>query len=366
MFSTRKGNMFGLFFVIHFLAGNLLLAFLIRNIPAMASILPSIGATQILLVFMPSVYYFIFYKTPFKATFRFYKTSGINILLSVLLAVSSIPIVMFVNVLSQFIFRPALDDTLAAIGNENYFLAILVIAVFPGIFEELISRGIILSHYKHTKIITTSLISGFFFGMMHMNMNQFMYAFVLGFLFSLVVHITGSIISSMIMHFIVNSVNLSLAFLATSDLFTSLPGYTEQQDMMTTLDNTQLLIQSLQVSGLLLIFSMPFFVGILFALVSFNNKLDLLRNNEISYKFFEAEAPEIETSKLQNAITEEELIDSLLIDDSNINSDLLADKIIVDKAAIATEEKSNQKIITIPLILTTLIFIIVAGITELI
>ncbi len=332
MFSTKKGNLFALFFVIHFLAGNLVLALILASFPAMPSILPTIGMTQILLVFLPSVYYRFLFRTPVKSTFRLYKTNPLNFLLSGLLALTSIPLVMLVNLISQFMFKPALDETLANIGSENYLLAILVIAVFPGVFEELISRGIILSHYRNHKVLVTSVISGFFFGMMHMNMNQFMYAFVIGFLLSIVVHITGSVFTSMLMHFIINGTNLSLAFVASSDIFASLPGYEEQEVMMEQLDHSQLLLQSLGVVIVLFLVSLPFFLGILFAMVMVNNKWDLLKSNAKSSDFFARE----------KILTDEEVLE----------------------LGIPVDTKPRERIFTIPLILTTLIFIAVAVLTE--
>jgi len=374
MFTTKKGNQFALFFVIHFLTGNLLLSLILRNFSYINSIIPIIAASQLLLVFMPAIYYYFFFRTPVKATFRFYKTNPLNLVLCALLAIVSIPLVMLVNVMSQFLFTPALDDTLSSIGSESFLLSILVIAVFPGIFEELISRGIILSHYKHKKVLVTSLISGFFFGMMHMNMNQFMYAFVLGFLFSIVVHITGSIFTSMIMHFLINSINLSLAYLATSELFSSMPGFDDQQAAMENMDRTQMLLQSLGVVAFLFILSLPFFLGILFALVMVNNKMDLLKSNALSYKFFEGEE-EIENAEL-NALyavaqsTSDSFtnikddVTAMATEDNNgelINTYDDAIKDSVDQAIF-----KNQKIMTVALVLTILVFAVVAVITELV
>ncbi len=344
MFSTKKGNLFALFFVIHFLAGNLVLALLLANFPTSTSVLPAIGLTQILLVFMPSFYHRLLFRTPIKSTFRLYKTNPLNFLLSALLALTSIPLVMLVNLISQFMFKPALDETLSNIGNENYLLAILVIAVFPGIFEELISRGIILSHYRNHKILVTSTFSGFFFGMMHMNMNQFMYAFVIGFLLSIVVHITGSIFTSMIMHFIINATNLSLAYLASSDLFSNLPGYDEQQVMMEQLDHSQLLLQSLGLVIFLLIVSLPFFLGILFIMIMVNDKWDLLKANALSYEFFQNELP-----LATNQVMDDEL-------------PLATDQIMDMEIPTATPPK--ERILTVPIAITVIIFIAVAVLTE--
>lgn len=373
MFTARKGNQFALFFVIHFLAGNLLLALLLRNMPLTGSMIPSIAASQILLVFMPSVYYNFFFKTPAQSTFRFYKTNPLNLLLSTLLAITSIPLVMLVNLISQFLFTPALEDTLSNIGNESYLLSILTIAVFPGIFEELISRGIILSHYKHKSLVVTSTISGLFFGMMHMNMNQFMYAFVLGFLFSVVVHITGSIVTSIIMHFLINSINLSLAYLATSELFTSMPGYEEQQAMVDTMNRSELLLQSLGIVILLFVLSLPFFLGILFALIMVNEKMDLIKSNAISYKFFEGET-ETEEAELEALYSAAQATYDSYRDDNDdetptgsesheIESLNTYDDAVRDSIDVARSK--NQRVFTVAMVLTIVIFVLVAGITEL-
>ena len=50
-----------------------------------------------------------------------------------------------------------------------------------------------------------------FFGIFHLDAQQFLYAAVLGFIFSLVVRITNSIYASMIMHFIINGTYVTLA-----------------------------------------------------------------------------------------------------------------------------------------------------------
>lgn len=292
MFSTKKGNMFALFFIIHFIAGSFLILFLLETFPILDTLILNIGLSQIVLVFLPALYYFIFFKTPVKETFHFNKTKFVNYLLAALLAFSSIPLVMIINLVSQFFVKQALGDTLELITQENFFVALLVIAVFPGIFEELIARGIILSHYKHKKILTTSLISGFFFGMMHLNINQFLYAFVLGFLFSIVVHLTGSIFCSMIMHFIINGFNLGLAFLAQSEAFQSIADMQGANEMVESMDQTQILLQALPAVFMLVVVSLPFVFILIYALAAINDKNELLFKNAISHKFFKNENPD--------------------------------------------------------------------------
>ena len=57
------------------------------------------------------------------------------------------------------------------------------------------------------------LLTGFLFGCMHMNLNQFIYAFALGIYLAFLVEATGSIFSSMIAHFTLNATSVVMSFL---------------------------------------------------------------------------------------------------------------------------------------------------------
>jgi len=303
MFSTRKGNLFGLFFVIHFVLGSYLVSFLISNVAFLNNTIYKIGLSQLILVFLPILYYFIIVRTPVKTTLRFYKTRPINLLLAVLLAISSLPLVMLINVVSQFFVSQGVGDMLETIGSENFFASLLVIAVFPGLFEEMIARGIILSHYRHKKVLTASIMSGFFFGMMHLNINQFLYAFFLGFMFSIVVHLTGSIFTSMFMHFIINGINLSMAYIATSSTFQSLSGVENSQAVMNSMDQSEVLMQALPAVLFLVVLATPFLFLLLYTIASVNNKVEMLKHNSPSMDFFNERESVTDPILQANALT---------------------------------------------------------------
>lgn len=65
-------------------------------------------------------------------------------------------------------------------------------------------RGILLSGYDGVDIKKAMLLNGLFFGMLHLNLQQFLYAFALGALFAYMVRLTDSIIPSMVAHFTIN------------------------------------------------------------------------------------------------------------------------------------------------------------------
>lgn len=285
MFSTIRGNRFALLFILHFILAQFLLLLIMNIFPYFNQLLPSIGLTQVGLVFMPVIYYLFYTKSPMKKTLKLHRIKFSNLFLSALLGVLIIPIVMLINLLSQFFVKSTTTEILGDIGNESYLFSLLVIAVFPAIFEELISRGILLSNYRNTKLLVTCSASGLFFGMMHLNINQFLYAFVLGFIFSLVVHITGSIFSSMIMHFVVNGINLSLAYIASSDTFASLVDGDMVQEAM-DIPYTQQLITAIPGVIFMIVVAIPFISIVIFFLISSNNKMELLMKNAPSKDFF--------------------------------------------------------------------------------
>lgn len=95
-----------------------------------------------------------------------------------------------------------------------YLLAVLLMAVLPAIYEELMFRGIILhglrSRFSEWGAI---LLSGLMFALMHGNLQQFVYPFILGCIMGWIVLRTGSLVSSMIVHFTNNFLVVTFAFI---------------------------------------------------------------------------------------------------------------------------------------------------------
>ena len=74
-------------------------------------------------------------------------------------------------------------------------------------------RGVLFHTYRKSRMLSAILLSAFLFGCMHMNLNQFMYAFALGVYLAFLVEATGSILSSMLAHFTLNVTSVVLSFL---------------------------------------------------------------------------------------------------------------------------------------------------------
>ncbi len=95
-----------------------------------------------------------------------------------------------------------------------YLLAILLMAVIPAICEELLFRGVILQGLRSRFGDWASIaLSALMFALMHGNLQQFVYPFILGGIMGWLVLRTGSLVSSMLVHFINNFLVVTFAFI---------------------------------------------------------------------------------------------------------------------------------------------------------
>lgn len=104
----------------------------------------------------------------------------------------------------------------------------MFMAVLPAVVEETAYRGVILGNFNEGNRLTAVIMSGVLFGIMHMNLNQMAYAIVLGIIFAFLLEATGSIISTMLAHFCINGVSVSLNYIVNKvPLFASQAEETE-------------------------------------------------------------------------------------------------------------------------------------------
>ncbi len=100
---------------------------------------------------------------------------------------------------------------------------LLVIALLPAIFEELLFRGSFLAIIKRGRTdLSASLIVGFMFGVMHLNFYTLLETTMLGITITWLCLKSGSIFPAVLMHFVNN---------ATSVILTQIPKYFEELNM---------------------------------------------------------------------------------------------------------------------------------------
>lgn len=279
MYSTKRGNRYLLLTMISFIAGSLLIDLFMQLTKTEMSVTLLVVISQWGMVLFPIIFYFLITKSPIKETLMLRKISPLNAVMSAGIAVLIIPLLSLVNVISQFFVENMISDAVMEIANKPLWLSLLLMAATPALLEEISMRGIITSNYRKQRVLTTCLISGFFFGMFHMNINQFLYAFVMGLFMCFVVHVTGSLFSSMIMHFVINASSLTLAkfVLFMQEYFSSDPLYMEQMQQAATMNDTTALIFGTVFMFILSVISIPLAIFLLHLLMKYNNKMNIFK-----------------------------------------------------------------------------------------
>jgi len=124
------------------------------------------------------------------------------------------PCLTFLNVLSQLLSDyNASESIIGEFENMPFVVSFLAVAVLPALVEETVFRGVAFGQYRKHSILLGACLSGVMFGLMHGNLNQMMYAFAMGILFAYVDEITGSTVSSMVMHLLVNGTSVVLVYI---------------------------------------------------------------------------------------------------------------------------------------------------------
>lgn len=136
----------------------------------------------------------------------------------VLYALLMIPVTSWLNLLSMLFVRNAFESSQAELVQNSLWINLVVMAIIPPICEEFTFRGLYYNGYRQRGVWCAVLGSALAFGLMHMNFNQFCYAFVLGIAFGILLEATGSIFATMTAHFVING--WSTVLMAVSKLLT--------------------------------------------------------------------------------------------------------------------------------------------------
>lgn len=96
-------------------------------------------------------------------------------------------------------------------------LSLFIIALLPAVVEEIFFRGYILNGIKGEKKYISVLLCGFAFCLYHHSPAQTVYQFLMGCVFAYVALESGSIIPTMILHFVNNAFVLIFTFIAGKD-----------------------------------------------------------------------------------------------------------------------------------------------------
>ena len=133
-----------------------------------------------------------------------------DVIVSILAGYMMIPMVLFINNVSMLFSKNYLEAASQTLLTYPFVVQIILMAVIPALVEEFIFRGLFYGTYRKCGVLKGALMSGLVFGLFHLNINQFCYAFVIGVVFAFLVEATGSIWSSVLAHFAINTYSITI------------------------------------------------------------------------------------------------------------------------------------------------------------
>ncbi len=124
----------------------------------------------------------------------------------------------FVEFLSKKFGYEATPISLPEFSVGNYLLVILTVCVLPAVAEEIAMRGILLRGIKCGTLLK-AVIGGLIFSLYHMTPMQTPYQFAVGFVFCLIAIKSGSVIPTVIAHFLNNFAIVTIEYFCPSLTF---------------------------------------------------------------------------------------------------------------------------------------------------
>ncbi|GAA0691328.1 MULTISPECIES: CPBP family intramembrane glutamic endopeptidase [Clostridium] len=207
-----KGNSFVLVLVTIQFIGSLILG---NTIGAKMTTGQLLVFSQVAFLLVPTAIYFIITKKPIKETLKLNKLYITDIICLIAIGILCYPIAGLCANISSIFFENNVQAVVNQLQGISFATLIGIMALTPAICEEIVMRGVVLSEYKYKNTFKAAVMNGIIFGLMHLSGQQFLYAAVLGFLFAYIVRITGSLFSTMIVHFVFNGFNMTVSYMAT-------------------------------------------------------------------------------------------------------------------------------------------------------
>ncbi len=167
------------------------------------------------LIVLPAFIYVILFKINIIKCMPYKNLKVTDAVLSLLIGNTLITLVLFVSNLTTLFSTNYLQDSMSELTSYPFLVQLFLIAVVPAVVEEFVFRGLIYHSYRKNGILGAAVLSAVVFGFMHLNINQLSYALVMGVVFALMVEATGSMYSSMLAHFAVNSYSITMLKILT-------------------------------------------------------------------------------------------------------------------------------------------------------
>ncbi len=206
---NKKKNILSPQFAIIFFILIILALYYLGGSWQMKDLMSGLIKTQLIIFLLPVLLLLRFGKLDTKKVLQLQKTRPLNFLL---VLISALPLIILAAILGQIInlFYPVSESYLKAmeelVNSDISLLSnIFIVAVLPGICEEIFSRGYLLKAFLSKGKWNAIIISGILFGVMHLDIFGLIPKSLLGIWLGYLFVRTGSIFIPMFAHFLNNA-----------------------------------------------------------------------------------------------------------------------------------------------------------------
>lgn len=170
-----------------------------------------------IILFVPTLVYLLLWKKngeSLKERLHFNNVKPSTFLYVLFYAWLCMPITTLLNAISMLYVDNTVASMSGAMLEIPFLIMLFLMAITPAFCEEIVFRGVVYGGYrKDGNKFFAVILSGFMFGIMHMNLNQALYAFVLGIFLALLFEATDCIVTTMLFHFIYNAQSCCLMYM---------------------------------------------------------------------------------------------------------------------------------------------------------
>ena len=170
-------------------------------------------------IVLPGILFALFSGEKLPQFLGFQKMKVTTILLIIPFTMLSTPLITLLNLISQFWVENTATSMMQdyEIAQMPFWQAWYVIGLFAPFCEEVACRGVFYRGYeKSWGKFRAMFLSAFLFALMHMNINQAVYAFAMGIMAVLLVEATGSLWASVFYHALINGSQVAIMYVALS------------------------------------------------------------------------------------------------------------------------------------------------------
>lgn len=152
-----------------------------------------------------------------KEQFPFREITWRAVVLSVPIMFCILPVIAVCNLFTMQFVPNTVDMASNYILQWPVWVMVPIMGIYGPLCEEMVFRGYIYQSFRRSAgVMASALMSALLFGLIHLNLNQACYAFVIGIFFALAAEATGSITMPFIMHALFNTTEVLLMYYTSS------------------------------------------------------------------------------------------------------------------------------------------------------